>query len=709
MTDPNRKAVGPAETGAACGAAGTGNGVDDDGDGVKDDGCPSAIYSYDNADRLTSVIDALGQTTAYGYDAVGDRTSVTNARGQTTTYAYDTLNRLQSSTDPLSRVTSYQYDAASNLTQRTDARGLVTRYFPDALNRLDLLEHWNGQTLVDSVDYTYDVVSRRTQMADPTGTTAYSFDALGRPTTITFPGPKTISYQYDNVGNRSRITYPDTKYVDYTYDQGHRMSTVSDWLTKQTTYTYDNAGQLTNTQYPNTVWTDYTYDNADRLTSVANKKPGPVTISSFTYTLDATGNRTQMADLSGTHSYQYDALYRLTQVTYPGPQTDTYTYDTVGNRLTKNATAYTYDNADEMLTAAGVAYGYDNNGNQTGRSNDTFTYDHENRLTQSVISGAASSSVYNGDGVRMSHTVGAQTTSYAWDVNAGLPVVLQDGTNTYVYGLDLISATDGSGDPTYFTYDGLGSTTDLTNGSGVVTGTYTYDVFGAVRAQTGGGANQWQFTGEQRDADSALYFLRARYYDPATGRFLGKDPLNIGNRYSYVGNNPVNFNDRSGLCFGLGDCGPIDDADNALEDAYQAGDDVVGAAEDAAGAVGDGATWASDKVSDAIEYCTASFPLSPWECWERAEMFLIGVALIELGVGVGFIVCAAGTATVLLAAVVCPVGFVMAGAFVFAGGGLIYASVQPWHHSGGGQSPALAAGAPNDGRGPRLGQMGSKE
>ena len=112
----------------------------------------------------------------------------------------------------------------------------------------------------------------------------------------------------------------------------------------------------TKTQYPNTVWTDSTYDAADRLTSVVNKKTGPVTISSFSYTLDSVGHRTQMVDLSGTQSYQYDALYRLTQVRYPGRSTDTYSYDANGNRLTKNATSYTFDSADEMTLAGGVTY-----------------------------------------------------------------------------------------------------------------------------------------------------------------------------------------------------------------------------------------------------------------------------------------------------------------------------------------------------------------
>ncbi len=590
IIDANRKTVGTAESGTQCGAAGTGNGVDDDGDTVKDDGCPSSIYNYDNADRLTQVIDALGQSTTYGYDGNGNRTSVTTAKRQpvgaaetgtqcgasgtgndidddadtvkddgcpSNINAFDTLNRLQSTTDALARVTSYQYDAASNLTQRTDARGLVTKYFPDDANRLDLVEHWNGSTLVDSVDYTYNAVGFRTQMVDPTGTTTYTPDAMDRPTSITFPGPKTVSYTYDDLpggsasdypGQRTKITYPDSKTATYTYLADGSMSTVTDWLSKVTTYTYDNAGRLTKTQYPNTVWTDFTYDAADRLTSVVNRKTGPVTISSFTYTLDAVGNRTQMVDLSGTHTYQYDPLYRLGQVTYPGPTTDNYSYDAVGNRLTKNATSYTYDAADQMLTAAGVSYAYDANGNQTGRGTDTFTYDHENRLTQSVIGGVTSSSVYNGDGLRMSHTVSGQTTSYTWDVAGGLPVILQDSQgNTYVYGLDLISRTDSGGVQEYYLYDGLGSTTDLTDGSGNSIAGYGYDVFGAIRSQSGSSPNEFKFTGEQRDSESSLYYLRARYYDPGIGRFLTHDPLPGANLYAYVGNNPVNFVDPTGL------------------------------------------------------------------------------------------------------------------------------------------------------------------
>jgi len=185
---------------------------------------------------------------------------------------------------------------------------------------------------------------------------------------------------------------------------------------------------------------------------------------------------------------------------------------------------------------------------------DTFTYDHENRLVESVIDGVTSTSVYNGDGLRMSHTVDGVTTDYIWDVAAGLPVVLQDSEgNTYVYGLDLISRTGSGGNQEYYSHDGLGSTVGLIDEDGDVVASYGYDAFGAIRSQTGSSPNEFTFTGEQVDG-TGLQYLRARYYDPSTGRFLTRDPFpgwtmapQTMNRYAYVVNNPVRFMDPLGL------------------------------------------------------------------------------------------------------------------------------------------------------------------
>jgi RHS repeat-associated protein len=131
---------------------------------------------------------------------------------------------------------------------------------------------------------------------------------------------------------------------------------------------------------------------------------------------------------------------------------------------------------------------------------------------------------------------------------AGLPQVQQDGAgNRYVYGLDLISRTDSLGNQEYELSDGLGSTTGLADGTGAVTDTYTYDVYGAVRSRTGTSPNEFTYTGEQVDS-SGLQYLRARYYDAANGRFASRDPLGAAEPYAYVSNNPANLIDPTGLC-----------------------------------------------------------------------------------------------------------------------------------------------------------------
>jgi RHS repeat-associated protein len=465
------------------------------------------------------------------------------------THAYDALNRLIEVSDPLSRETTYTYDAAGNLDTRTDARGLVTDYAYDSLNRLTNIDY-SGSTTPD-VSFTYDDVGNRLTMADGTGTTSYVYDALNRLTEVTFPGSRTVDYEYDNAGNRSRIEYPGgTRDVDYTYDAAGRMLTVTDWLSNVTEYTYNNAGYLTLTELPNGVTVEYGYDGADRLTSVVNEGPGGV-LSSFTYTLDDVGNRTQVVTPEGTESYTYDDLYRLTGVTYPDSTSESFSYDAVGNRTATAVLAYTYDDADQMLTAGSTTFDYDNNGNQIERGADTLSYDHENRLVGGTFGSTSVSMAYDGDGLRQSLTEGSQTDDFVWDVASPLPVTLEDDSAAYVYGLDLISSIDGSSAEMYYSYDGLGSAVNLTDHQGVSIADHAYLVFGAPRGSAG--SETWGFTGEQRDL-TGFNYLRARFYDPLTGRFVSQDPFagllgqpSSQSNYPYAGNDPVNYVDPNGL------------------------------------------------------------------------------------------------------------------------------------------------------------------
>jgi RHS repeat-associated protein len=208
-------------------------------------------------------------------------------------------------------------------------------------------------------------------------------------------------------------------------------------------------------------------------------------------------------------------------------------------------TTYTYDNAGQMTAVDSTSYTYDGDGNTTTAGSDTYTWDAENRLAGSTMGGVTTTYGYNGAGLRTSQTTDGVTVSYAWDLTGSLGNILQDSEgNKYVYGLDLISRTNGTTQEYYLT-DGLGSTTEITDGSGTVTGTYAYDAFGAVRAQTGA-TTEWSFTGEQHDA-TGLEYVRARYYDASTGRFLSQDPMPLLQRYAYANDNPANFVDPSGM------------------------------------------------------------------------------------------------------------------------------------------------------------------
>src|SRR5581483_6882434 len=325
-----------------------------------------------------------------------------------------------------------------------------------------------------------------------TGTTRYSFDELDRPLTVTNALTKTVAYRYDLDSNRRKLVYPGGSAVTYTFDKADRLSSLQDWASRTTSYGYFADGlPQTRTNVDGTT-ANYTYDNARRLTEVWNKN-GANTLDKHTYTLDAVGNRTQNVEViapyggggaaTTTIAYGYDKLYRLTS---DGTTGATFGYDPVGNRASMTqgtTTSYTYDRADRLSAAGSTSYTVNADGNTTARGADSFAYDQANRLKSATLSGATSTYAYEGDGERASKTVGGATTSYVYDAAGGLPMLLDDGTTRYVYGLGLAYSVDTSANPVrVYHADGLGSVRALTDGSAALQQTYQNDAFGVVVA-----------------------------------------------------------------------------------------------------------------------------------------------------------------------------------------------------------------------------------
>lgn len=157
---------------------------------------------------------------------------------------------------------------------------------------------------------------------------------------------------------------------------------------------------------------------------------------------------------------------------------------------------------------------------------------------------------YDGTGLRASQTASGTTDHLTWDQSGGLPFLLDDGQASYIYGPGDLPIEQISGEePTYYHHDQLGSTRTLTDSSGEVTGTFSYGAYGEPIGSTGTQTTPLGYAGQYTSAESGLQYLRARVYDPATGQFLTRDPIEVITRspYGYAGTNPINFSDPSGL------------------------------------------------------------------------------------------------------------------------------------------------------------------
>ena len=185
-------------------------------------------------------------------------------------------------------------------------------------------------------------------------------------------------YEYDLNNNRTKMITPYGNWT-YTYDALNRVTSVTNPNNETTTFNYDAISRRTSMAFGNGVVTAYTYDAASQLTSMSSDK-GAANISSYSYTYDEVGNRLSMTDNNGTHTYQYDNIYRLITATHPqaGNPDEAFTYNPVGNRLTSHlSTSYIYDNLNRLLEDDQYDYSYDDNGNLTSKE-DKATSDHHN-------------------------------------------------------------------------------------------------------------------------------------------------------------------------------------------------------------------------------------------------------------------------------------------------------------------------------------------
>jgi RHS repeat-associated protein len=557
----------------------------------------------DSQGNVVSVTDALGNTMTYAYDGFGDLVQTTDTVGNVVSASYDVRGNKLGSSDPDMGSWTYAYNTLGLLVTQTDAKNQTVSQTYDKLDRLvqaiepDMTSVWVYDTAVHGVG---KLASSSITAGPGSGFgRSTSYDSLGRPTqvAITIDGTTyAMGATYDANGRLSKVSYPSGFTARYGYTNLGDTSQLSDDATGGSYWTANAADaelHLTQQTAGNGLVTTSGFDPlTGRLASVATGSGATVQNQSYTY--DKRGNPLSRTDASTnlSETFGYDALNRLTASTVnlsPTPLAKSFTYDQVGNLLSKlDVGTYTYPSPGSPQPHAvtsisggpiSTTFTYDANGNQTSGLGRSIVYTSYNKPSSITQGSRTISFLDDTDHQRFKQVTPEGTTLYlsAFGVLAELSNASTTSARWTDYltvgdamvGMRVLQTASDTLSTRYFHTDHLGSISVITDENGAVVQRLSYDAWGKRRFPdgtddpTGSITSQTTrgFTGEEELSVSGLVHLNGRVYDPLLARMTSADPTVLPmnaqgwNRYSYVYNRPLKFDDPSGFCGGGG--GPI--------------------------------------------------------------------------------------------------------------------------------------------------------
>lgn len=544
----------------------------------------NGVYTYTYGENGLELIEsptsqtnsgAITETLRYRYGSLGNLERVTYGDGKFKQMNYRANdNRLGTVTLPSGETITYEYNSAGLVESETTKA-------PDG-------------TVINTVSYTYENGNVKTVM-DSTGKTTYGYDSVtGALSGIDYPNGSGIAYTYDLLGRVKTVTEwaksdGDRYTTVYDYDAFGNLKSVVDPAKKLTTFVYDDANRLKERLLPNGVTTVYEYDDLDRVQSMLHKNAAGTVLASVTYERKGIGEPTKITREDGSYvMLEYDPALRVKKESHYNQDNElldeiTYTYDAAGKRMASSSKvsgdrSLAYKPGYQLDSIGGAVeedYDYDTNGRLTliERDGQTLDLEHDasDRLTvvENETTGEASEYIYDGQGRRVKATVGNRVRQFlvAPSMGSGLEStdLIADANgnllSNYIYagGSSPFMRLDANGNPIYYLTDAMGTVIGLADGTGQEVGDFRYDSFGNLRNASGAAANvgalggDFRFQGQWLESESGLYYFRARDYDPKTGLFLSRDPVDIietepesFNPYQFVYNNPYIYSDPTG-------------------------------------------------------------------------------------------------------------------------------------------------------------------
>ncbi len=529
---------------------------------------------FNAAEQLTSITDVKGSNTvfsaSYGRDPVGQVSSDSSVPSNVGADKYTALNQLcyaassntASCTAPPSGSQAYGFDAADNLVGDNG----ITQAFNAA----------------DELCWSVSGSSSSVCTSPPTGATQYGYNPRGDRTAVTPSGGAATTLGYDQA-NRLTSWVKGTTSATYSYDgDGLRMSKTVSAVT--TRFTWDVSASIPLLLSDGT--SDYAYGPGGLPLEQITVRPPISRVGTATASGKATSLRltlpsgvkandqvflasTQPSTTTVTTPTGYSIVASVTSGgSSPLAKTVVYRHTVVAGDTSVSLTYSTSSTAQSAVLAVyrGVDPSLPVEVSATASS-----------AAATSVAAPSVSAAYAGDELVVFQGAAGTFSGTSWAAPSGMSEQAQvnttantstgvadqtlsnagtTGTRKSTYGKSANLTTvilAAPAPPTVLFYhpDQLGNIRLLTDIAGAVRGSFTFDAYGNLTASSGAYTTPLGFAGQYQDSESGFTYLRARYYDPATGQLLTRDPAVAATRspYAYVRDNPLNLVDPSGLVF----------------------------------------------------------------------------------------------------------------------------------------------------------------
>ncbi|QFU06943.1 tRNA3(Ser)-specific nuclease WapA precursor (plasmid) [Pseudoalteromonas sp. THAF3] len=564
---------------------------------VKDE-CNSKLITmsrtYNTRDQLIETKDAEDGITRYAYNGQGLPIVIQDAKNNHITAKYNAFGRKTDVNDPNQGKSTFAYNGFGELQKETHSTDTSIIYTVDNLGRV-IQRSATGE---DTLTYTYDTADNGVgQLHKEVGNgvnRTYEYDAYGRPTGTLINGNNRsyrITTFYDgNYGRAKGLRYPNGLTLEYLYTDAGYLETIqnaaSHYIFKKITG-QDAFANVTEATLGNELTEITSYSAVDGAMTSKQIADGNNNLMFLNYEqYDGFGNIRKLGVTTGavgeqhtfTETYTYDNLHRLKTNQVNGIKIGSYTYDAIGNLLSKSDYSNEYDYTSEgsggpnavkrvQRNSKWVSFSYDKRGNMlTGDGLSSATYNAMDKPTTLVKNGITSQFVYGPNHMRFKHTTNGRTTYYADKLYEEEVQAEETTWRAYIDNVAIVSQTNEQAVQIRYTHtDRLGSSRLFTNHNGDVLATRNYDPFGKPRLANGNSKPSARlgdivdtttyrgFTDHEHLDEQQLIHMNGRVYDYNLGRFMSVDPLiqepgnsQSLNPYSYIMNNPLAGTDPTG-------------------------------------------------------------------------------------------------------------------------------------------------------------------